>query len=170
MKTLALAVALAALPLSAFAAPAIRLIVSNNSCIAEPCPGVPPPPTTIAAGTPFRIYVAALDGKNSTDPTFTGTVTFSSTDALATLPADFSFTPANEGSTRGGLITVLRTPGNQTITVRDVSGQLLPGSFVMTVTDPVSADVPVPTASGWAKLLLASTLAASGVWLARSSA
>jgi hypothetical protein len=157
---------LLAQPFSALAAPAVRLIVSNNPCIAEPCPGPVVVPTVVAAGTSFLIFVAALDDANSTAPTFTGTVNFTSTDSLASLPSNFTFTPANEGSTRGGFTTILRTPGDQTITVTDASGQLLPGSFVMTVTGSASAES-VPAISGWMKVLLAVTLALSGTLLSR---
>ena len=157
---------LLAQPFSALAAPAVRLIVSNNPCIAEPCPGPVVVPTVVAAGTSFLIFVAAIDDQNSTDPTFTGTVNFASTDSLASLPSSFTFTPANEGSTRGGFTTILRTPGNQTITVTDASGRLLPASFVMTVTGPAPTES-VPTVSAWMRVLLAAALALSGLFLVR---
>jgi hypothetical protein len=152
-----------AVPFSAVAAPAVRLDVSNNPCIAEPCPGTVVVSTVVAAGAPFLIFVAALDSENSRDPNFTGTVNFSSTDKLASLPSSFTFTPANEGSTRGGLVTILRTPGNQTITVTDPTGRVAPGSFVMTVT----ATESVPTISSWMKAILGVFLAIGGIWLVR---
>jgi hypothetical protein len=147
----------------ALAGPAVRLDVSNNPCIAEPCPGSVVFPTTVVAGTPFLIFVAALDAQSARDFTYTGTVNFSSTDPLASLPSSFTFTSANEGGTRGGLTTVLRTIGNQTITVTDAASKLLPGSFVMTV----KATEPVPTISEWAVILLFLALASAGVFLTR---
>jgi hypothetical protein len=161
MKLPAFFLGLALLQRAALAAPAVRLDVSNNPCIAEPCPGTVVVPTTIAAGTPFLIFVAALDAESSRDPDYTGMVVFSSTDPLATLPSSFTFTPANEGGTRGGLAAVLRTIGEQTITVTDAAGKLSPGSFVMTVTGSAES---VPTVSGWARILLAMALACVGVW------
>jgi hypothetical protein len=166
MRRLAIALAFVALPALSSAAPAVRLVISNNPCIAEPCPGPVVVPTVVAAGTPFLIFVAAIDTDNSTDPMFTGTVNFSSTDPSASLPSSFTFTLANEGATRGGLVTILRTPGPQTITVTDVAGNLLPGSFVMTVTG-LAPTEPIPMVSGWMKLLLGVVLASCGIWLAR---
>jgi hypothetical protein len=78
--------------------------------------------TSVATvGTPFSALVRAVDqfGNNSND--YVGTVTFSSSDPTATLPAPFAFGPTNVGQhTFTGL--VLHTPGTQTLTVTDSNG------------------------------------------------
>jgi hypothetical protein len=56
----------------------------------------------------------------------TGTVHFSSSDPLAILPKDYTFTP--EGNGGHTLPITFRTPGSQTVTISDTAGKLLPGS------------------------------------------
>lgn len=146
---------------SAFAAPAVRLAVSNNRCLVEPCIPTPVPPTVTAAGAPFGLYAAAIDAGNSRDTEYIGTIFFTSTDPLATLPPSYTFVPANEGGV--SLSAILRTPGMQTITVHDSAGNLLPGTLVMTVTGP-GAVAAVPTLSRSGVMALALGLAFSA-WL-----
>ena len=49
-------------------------------------------PGSLAAGGTGSVTVAAQDGYGNVDPTFTGTVTFSSDDPLASLPSSYAFT------------------------------------------------------------------------------
>jgi hypothetical protein len=77
-------------------------------------------PATVTALTPFRLTVTALDpyGNRATD--YRGTVHFTSSDALAWLPADYAFTADDAGQhtfTRG---LILWQTGTQTITATDV--------------------------------------------------
>jgi hypothetical protein len=63
---------------------------------------------------------------------YTGTVRFSSRDNRATLPANYTFTPANSGvHTFTGLI--LRKKGMQTITITDTHNSALTGSDIVDV-------------------------------------
>lgn len=117
----------------------------------------PVPPALTAAGQSFGLYVAALDSGNSRDTTYTGSVSFSSSDPLATLPQPFTFSPSD---------AVLRSLGPQSITVRDSQGILAPGILVMTVTGP-GALVGVPTLSTWMQILIAAILSSIGVLILR---
>lgn len=125
--------------------PPTHLLLSNNRCLIQACPPVNvPPPTTIAPGSPFQIYAAAQSGTSGRATGFTGTVFFSSSDPLATLPSSYTFVLTDEGGRE--FTAILRTPGVQTIFVHDSAGNLPPGILVMTVTGPGLAQ-PIPTIS-----------------------
>jgi hypothetical protein len=159
------AIALALLPLGASAAPAVRIGISSSFCFIQTCPGVQPPvPTTVPSGTPFGVYIAALDGSSVRDASYTGTVVFSSSDPLATLPANYTFVTADGGVK--AFSAVLRTLGEQTITVSDPGNNLIPGTLVMTVTGAQSSD-DIPVLSPEALLLLAVLLAATATLVLR---
>lgn len=132
-----------------------------------PCPGNPPPASSVNSGQSFAVYVAAIQvigGQDAGfDTAYVGTVRFASTDPLAGLPSDYTFALA-DGGKKAFTGVVLRTPGVQRITGTD-SANGLSGSFTLTVTGP--ATVPVPATSETAKALLAVFLAASGLWFAR---
>lgn len=78
--------------------------------------------TSVAtAGTPFSALIRAVDqfGNNSND--YAGTVTLTSSDPAATLPAPYAFGTKDVGQhSFTGL--VLRTPGTQTVTATDSHG------------------------------------------------
>jgi hypothetical protein len=111
------------------------------------------------------MYVTAVDASNARVTSLTAAVSFSSPDPLATLPSDFTFSPADQGVRTFANGAVLRTPGVQTITVTDAAGMLAPGTLTLTVTG--TASQPVPTISLEMKALLAAVLALTGLWLAR---
>jgi streptogramin lyase len=67
------------------------------------------------AGTAFNVTVVARDPFGDPDTSYTGTVHFSSTDPTATLPADYTFTAADNGRHTFSSV-VLRRAGGQTIT------------------------------------------------------
>ena len=94
-------------------------------------------PATDVAGAPFTVTVTALDTNNNVGTHYNGTVTFSAV-AGSVLPANYTFTAADNGShtfTNG--FTLFKT-GNQTITVRDVTfvtgGPSASGSGTVTIT------------------------------------
>jgi len=118
----------------------------------------------VAAGTSFGIYVAALDGEGSRDNSYAGRVHFSSTDSLATLPADYTFLPGDQGDRP--FSAVLRSPGDQTITVADLGGNVMQGTLVMTVTGAQVAEA-IPVLSFEASVLLAVLLGLVGILLVR---
>jgi len=75
-------------------------------------------PSPATAGEPGSLTVTALDGTGRLLPTYTGTVHFTSTDAHAALPADYTFTAADGGMHT--FVFTLKTAGYQNIAVTDV--------------------------------------------------
>jgi hypothetical protein len=87
---------------------------------------------TITAGVPISITVQALDVNNRVVPGYRGAITFSSTDGQATLPANYTFTAADNGvHTFSGVI--FRTAGSRTLTVRNTLNAAVQGSATYTV-------------------------------------
>ena len=74
------------------------------------------PPTT-TAGVTHGFTVVARDAFNNIATGYTGTVTFTSSDAAATLPSDYTFTGADAGVQI--FSAALRTAGTQSITATD---------------------------------------------------
>jgi hypothetical protein len=102
-------------------------------------PGAPPtPPITVvpgavasfqltpsglsnpqAAGYSFGLTVTPTDAYGNVAYNYTGTVHFTSTDAAALLPRDYTFTSKDNG--RHGFSLTLNTAGSQTVTVGDAT-------------------------------------------------
>jgi hypothetical protein len=145
-------------------AEALPSAVRLHLCVALPCPHPVPtvPPFTIGAGVTFDLYVTAADNLR-TDETYTGTIQFVSSDTLASLPANYTFVLSDRGMR--AFTAVVRTPGNQTITVADVSGALVPGTVNLVVTG-VFVE-PIPTLSEWMRIAFGVMLLMSGIWLIR---
>jgi hypothetical protein len=76
-------------------------------------------PSQLSAGTPQGATVSALDVFGNLATGYAGTVHFSSSDARAGLPADFTFTPLDRGSF--AFIVVLKSVGTQSLTVADTT-------------------------------------------------
>jgi hypothetical protein len=78
-------------------------------------------PSTAVAGTPFNFTLTAFNpsGGLGTDISFVGTVHFTSSDTASgvVLPANFTFTPGDQGSMT--FSATLKTAGAQTITATD---------------------------------------------------
>jgi hypothetical protein len=106
-------------------------------------------PLSSPAGTVVTLTVTAEDATNAVVTTYTGTIHFSSTDFLAILPSDYTFTPFDDGTQV--FPVVFRTPGSQSITVTDTTVATITGSATTTV---LRAAVPEPGTS----LLLLSAL------------
>jgi hypothetical protein len=79
--------------------------------------GLPPSAT---AGTPTSLTVAAVDKFGQPALGYRGSVTFTSTDALAALPMAYAFTAVDNGA--HAFAVTLSTPGSQSITVADRAG------------------------------------------------
>jgi hypothetical protein len=93
-------------------------------------------PDTVDPGAPFDLTVAAVDPFGQPTYGYTGTVTFTTTDPDpgVVLPADYSFTPDDQGThTFSGGVTLV-TPGDQTITATDTSDTTVAGCATVTVT------------------------------------
>ena len=103
-------------------------------------------PTSATAGTPFSVTVTAQNGSNSTVTGYTGTVHFTSTDVQAGLPANYTFTAADNGvHTFTGLGLILKTAGSQTVTATDTVTSSITGSATVAVS-PAAASTLVETA------------------------
>src|SRR5262249_1095529 len=74
---------------------------------------------------PFQLTVTAADAFGNRITSYTGTVHLSSSDAESFLPADYTFTSADQGHRTFSL--VFGTPGPNWLTVSDTSDQF-PGS------------------------------------------
>jgi hypothetical protein len=74
-------------------------------------------PSSVTAGTAGSFTVTAQKPDGTTATNYTGTVHFTSTDAQAGLPADYTFTAADAGVHT--FSATLKTAGTQSITVTD---------------------------------------------------
>ena len=84
-------------------------------------------PANVTAGVPFSLTVTVEDAYGNTVTDYTGTIHFTSSQRRKTLPANYTFTAGDAGvHTFTGL--VLKTTGNQTITVTDTHNRRVTGS------------------------------------------
>jgi hypothetical protein len=90
-------------------------------------------PSNDTAGTPVTITVTVLDQNNSTVTSYNGTIRFSSSDAQAGLPANYTFTAADKGVHTFTNGVILRTAGNQAVTATDTLVQSLSSSGIVVV-------------------------------------
>jgi len=89
-------------------------------------------PATVNAGASFGLTLTVEDAYGNIVTNYTGTVHFSSTDTKSRLPSNYTFTTADKGvHTFTGL--VLRTRGNQKITITDTHNSLLTVSVIVNV-------------------------------------
>lgn len=96
-------------------------------------------PASEMAGTAFNFTVTAEDQFKNTVTDYTGTVHFTSTDSQAVLPADYTFTSADNGT--HVLSATLKSVGNQTMTATDTTNTPIAGT---SNTIAVSAQVSPP--------------------------
>jgi hypothetical protein len=83
-------------------------------------------PASVTAGTGFTLTVTALDAFGNVATGYKGTVTFTSTDSSATLPADYTFLATDHG--KHSFTVTLGTPGTWTITAKDTTTATITGS------------------------------------------
>src|SRR5262249_35268027 len=74
-------------------------------------------PASITAGVAGSFTVTAKNADGTTNPGYRGTVHFTSSDPQAVLPADYTFTAADQGVHT--FTATLKTPGSQSITTTD---------------------------------------------------
>jgi Bacterial Ig-like domain (group 3)/ell wall binding domain 2 (CWB2) len=91
-------------------------------------------PASTKAGVAFDLTVTALDGNGVTATMYSGTVQFTSSDTRATLPADYTFVTADNGTHRFAGGATLRTGGPQTVTATDKTTATLRGTATIEVT------------------------------------
>jgi hypothetical protein len=84
-------------------------------------------PSSVSAGSALSLTITVLDAYGNVATGYTGTIHFTSTDGTATLPANYTFTAADNGiHTFTGL--VLRKKNTQKITITDTLNISLSGS------------------------------------------
>jgi hypothetical protein len=76
-------------------------------------------PTSVTAGTAGSVTVTALDANGNVLTSYTGTVSFTSSDPRAVLPSTYTFVAADAGKHTFSL--TLKTAGTQSITASDKS-------------------------------------------------
>jgi hypothetical protein len=92
-------------------------------------------PASVTRGTQFTITVFAVDAASVTNPTYAGTVHFTSS-TTGTLPADYTFNGFGYITQDNGKRTfsvTLTTAGTQTITVTDTTTGAITGSVTVNV-------------------------------------
>jgi phospholipase C len=94
-------------------------------------------PSPITAGVAGTFTVTALDGSGNTVTDYTGTVHFTSTDAQAILPANYTFTSAEAGVHT--FAATLRHAGSQSITATDTTTSSLTGAQTGITVNPAAA-------------------------------
>ncbi len=77
-------------------------------------------------GLPTPVLVVAQDANGKPVPTYTGTVTLTSSDAAANLPSAYTFKAADKG--RHVFMVTLNTSGKQTVTATDAATPPLTGN------------------------------------------
>ena len=104
--------------------------MSNNSISSAGLPAVAFTitgfPSSTTAGTVETITVTARDANGNVAPSYRGTISFTSTDRQAVLPASYTFTNVNQGVHT--FAATLKTAGTQSITATDTSTGSITGS------------------------------------------
>jgi hypothetical protein len=91
-------------------------------------------PSSTTAGVSHTFTVTALNADGSFNTNYTGTVHFTSSDPQAVLPADYTFSPANQGVQT--FTVILETAGSQSITATDTVTGSITGSESGIVVNP----------------------------------
>jgi hypothetical protein len=84
------------------------------------------------AGAPFSLTVTAQTATNATATGYTGTVTFTSSDPKATLPANYRYTATDRGIHTFNTI-ILAASGDHTITATDTTTAAIAGIVTISV-------------------------------------
>jgi hypothetical protein len=100
-------------------------------------------PSPVVAGTPGTVTVTAKDACGNVATSYRGTVHFTSSDSRASLPADYTFTTADNGM--HVFAVVLTTAGTQTITATATVTGSLTGTQGGIVVNPAAASTLVVT-------------------------
>ncbi len=102
------------------------------------------------AGAPDTLTVAIFDGYGNPLAPYTGTVHFASSDPLATLPADYTFTGKGTGNDNGAHIftVAFRTAGTQRMTATDNLSGTLTAQATAAITPVVASVSPASGGTG----------------------
>jgi hypothetical protein len=93
--------------------------------------------SSVTAGKALNVTVTAQDAYGNTVTGYTGTVHFTSTDAQAVLPADYTFTAADAG--KHTFSVTPKTAGSQTVTVTDTASSVVTGTSGAITVNPAAA-------------------------------
>ena len=88
-------------------------------------------PTSLVAGLPQNLTVSALTPSGNLAATYAHTIHFTSSDADAQVPADYTFTSVDAGNHTFSI--TLETAGSQSVTVTDTATSALNASQTVTV-------------------------------------
>jgi hypothetical protein len=88
-------------------------------------------PENVTPGVLTPVTVVALDASGHRVLNYAGTVSFTSSDASATLPADYTFTASDHG--RHTFLVTFQTSGSQTLTATDTTTGSATGQASLTV-------------------------------------
>lgn len=113
----------------------VLLITATNDLVAGPAAAFSLQPTTANTGVPFELTVRAIDTSGSTAAGYTGTIHFTSSDAAAVLPADYTFVAGDKGI-RSFTVTLHGDHTVHAVTVTDTSDSSLHGTAGVMVKDP----------------------------------
>lgn len=124
---------------------AIRLVTAGNQTVTVSAPNMASATATVnvtgqvarlavsapavtTAGDTFNVTVSAIDTSGAVAAGYTTTVHFTSTDGLAGLPADYTFTPADAGSHT--FAVTLKSAGSRFISAIELGGTIQGGATV----------------------------------------
>jgi hypothetical protein len=91
-------------------------------------------PSSAAVGSAFNVTVTAQDVYNNTATSYAGIVHFTSTDAQALLPANYTFVSSDNGQHTFASGVTFKTSGSQTLTAADTVTATVKGSASVQVT------------------------------------
>jgi hypothetical protein len=97
-------------------------------------------PTQVGTSTPTMAHVAVVDKNGKPVTNYTGTIGFTSTDSVAYLPAQYTFTAADAGGK--DVMVTLNTTGMQTVTASDQANAQVKGDATTDVEGPAYYYVP----------------------------
>jgi hypothetical protein len=99
-------------------------------------------PEDARAGTPARVTVVAYDAAGHRVHNYAGTISFTSTDASATLPSPYTFAAGDQG--KHTFLVTFQTPGSQMVTATDTKTSSIAGSATTTVlAKPTETTLPI---------------------------
>src|SRR5262249_13160053 len=98
-------------------------------------------PSSVPAGTSGTVTVTARDASGNAAPGYPGTVHFTSSDVQAALPADYTFTAADNGVHT--FAVTFKTAGTQAVTATDTATASNTGTQTGIVVNPAAASTMV---------------------------
>ena len=96
-------------------------------------------PTTSTLRTPFTVTVRAVDANDQPATTFTGAVQFKSSDRFAQVPANYTFTTADQGVK--SFPVTFQSTGNQTLSATLIGSDGIVAGKLISVQAPMAGDL-----------------------------